>query len=107
MPKITFIAADGDTQTVNAPTGISVMEAALQNGVAGIDGDCGGAVACGTCHVYVASEWLEKTGPAQTEDEVEMLSLTDSARAGSRLSCQITITDDLDGLVLTTPAAQH
>lgn len=107
MPKITFVAASGDRQTVDAPSGISAMEAALQNGVAGIDGDCSGAVACGTCHVYVAPEWLEKTGPAQTEDEREMLSLTDSAKEGSRLSCQITITDDLDGLVLTTPAAQH
>ena len=107
MPKITFVSADGTPQTVVVPAGISAMEAALQNGIEGIDGDCGGAVACGTCHVYVSPEWMDRTGPAHSDDEREMLGLTDSVRDNSRLACQIVLDDELDGLVLITPAAQH
>ncbi|MEH6758552.1 MAG: 2Fe-2S iron-sulfur cluster-binding protein [Parasphingorhabdus sp.] len=107
MPKITFVTEDGHEQVVDAPVGTSAMEAALNNGVPGIDGDCCGAVACGTCHVYVDQKWFDKTGPMTPGDETEMLELTDALRDNSRLSCQIVMTDELDGLILTTPGHQH
>lgn len=107
MPKIIFRSFDGQEQVVEAAAGLSAMEAALQNHVRGIDGDCSGAVACGTCHVYVDPAWIERAGPATEGSEREMLDLTDNAQANSRLSCQIILSDALDGLVLTTPENQH
>ena len=107
MPKITFITSDGTERVVNAANGGSVMEAALDNLVQGIDGDCGGLAACGTCHVYVDSAWMEKTGPISPGIEQEMLALTDNVQQTSRLSCQIEISDELDGLVVRMPEAQH
>jgi 2Fe-2S ferredoxin len=107
MPKITFVSADGAEHVVEVGSGISAMEAAVRNLVPGIDADCGGSAACGTCHVYVDETWLARTGPAQPGIEQDMLRLTDNVRANSRLSCQIRIGDDLDGLVLHMPEAQH
>ena len=107
MPKITYVAFDGGEHSVTASVGISAMEAAVQNGVAGIDGDCGGAAACGTCHVYVDPDWFPKTGPATEGIEKDMLGLTDNAQPISRLSCQIRVREELNGLVLRMPLAQH
>lgn len=83
------------------------MEGATKNGIPGIDGDCGGNAACGTCHVYVDPSWLERTGSAQEATERGMLEVTDGAASNSRLACQISITDALDGLVLRLPRGQH
>ena len=107
MPKITFIASAGTERVVNAANGGSVMEAALDNLVQGIDGDCGGVAACGTCHVYVDPAWIDKTGPITPGIEQDMLALTDNVQKTSRLSCQIKISDELDGLVVRMPEAQH
>jgi 2Fe-2S ferredoxin len=107
MPKITFITAGGTERVVEAASGQTVMEAAVQNLVEGIDADCGGVAACGTCHVYVDPAWVAKAGPAAPGIEKDMLLLTDNVQENSRLSCQIRIGDDLDGLVVRMPEAQH
>ena len=107
MPKIKFITAGGVERVVDAANGQTVMEAAVQNLVQGIDGDCGGVAACGTCHVYVDPAWTAKTGPATVGIEKDMLLLTDNVQENSRLSCQIKVSDELDGLVLRMPEAQH
>ena len=107
MPKVTYIAAGADSIEVDVPVGTSCMEGAVQNLVPGIDGDCGGAAACGTCHVYVDSEWAEKAGHPQEDLEAQMLELTDDRSETSRLACQIFMTDELDGLVLRMPEGQH
>jgi ferredoxin, 2Fe-2S len=107
MPKIIFITATGAEHAVNADSGMSAMEAAINHNVPGIDADCGGVAACGTCHVYVDDAWLDKTGPAIPGIEADMLSLTDGSQPNSRLSCQIKLTDEMDGLVLRMPANQH
>ncbi|MBK5264557.1 MAG: 2Fe-2S iron-sulfur cluster binding domain-containing protein [Alphaproteobacteria bacterium] len=106
MPTINFIEADGTEHLVNVPEGTSAMEAALQNSVPGIDGDCGGQAACATCHVFVDTNWLERTGRAGPELERPMLDLAEGAQENSRLACQIKMTDALDGLVLHMPAQQ-
>jgi 2Fe-2S ferredoxin len=106
MPKVTFIAHDGTPHPVQVPVGLSLMRAALDNSVPGIDGDCGGQCACATCHVYVAPEWAERTGP-RTEREAQMLGFAAELQATSRLACQIELTDALDGLVVAMPEAQH
>ena len=107
MPKIVYISSAGAERVVEVPVGLSAMEGAVQNLVPGIDGDCGGAAACGTCHVHVDAAWLERTGPATPGLEQEMLSLSDVYMPSSRLSCQIKMTDALDGLVLNMPKDQH
>ncbi|WP_114970580.1 2Fe-2S iron-sulfur cluster-binding protein [Rhodoferax ferrireducens] len=107
MPKIIFISANDTEHVVNVADGINAMEAATQNLVPGIDADCGGAAACGTCHVYVDPAWIGKTGGACAGIEQDMLSLTDNVQENSRLSCQIRITEALDGLVLRIPENQH
>lgn len=107
MPKITFIAADNQEYQVEAATGQTAMDAALDNMIPGIDGDCGGVAACGTCHVYADAQWLAKIGTANPGIEQDMLALTDNATANSRLACQITLGDEHDGLILRMPAAQH
>lgn len=107
MPKITFISSAGDARTVEVESGLSAMEAAVQNLVPGIDGDCGGAAACGTCHVYVDPVWSDKVGPATESIEEDMLGLSDVRAPNSRLSCQIKICSRLDGLVLRMPTDQH
>ena len=105
MPKITFINFNGNRSEVDAQVGYSLMEAAVINNVDGIDADCGGACACATCHVYLASEWLEKVGPA-SELELEMLEVAEEVKPNSRLSCQVKITDQMDGMEVHTPESQ-
>ena len=103
MTKVNYIEASGRAHTVEAENGISAMEAAVKNGVPGIDGDCGGAAACATCHIYVDPEWLAKTGPAADGLEKSMLEFAEDVNERSRLACQITLNDTLDGLVLRLP----
>ena len=105
MPKITFIDAAGASRTVDAEVGSTVMEAALKNGVPGVEAECGGACACATCHVYVDEEWREKTGEPSPMEE-DKLDFGFDVRPNSRLSCQIKVTDGLDGLVVRTPERQ-
>ena len=105
MPKITFIDADGTSRDVDTKTGSSIMEAAVQNMIPGIDADCGGACACATCHVYVAADWLPKL-KAKDDMEDSMLDFAEEVQDNSRLSCQILMNDDLDGITVTTPASQ-
>jgi 2Fe-2S ferredoxin len=105
MPKITYIDADNESRTVEAEAGATVMETALRNGIPGIEAECGGACACATCHVYVDEAWRSKTGEPSPMEE-DMLDFGYDVRPGSRLSCQIKVTDDLDGLVVRTPARQ-
>jgi ferredoxin, 2Fe-2S len=105
MPKITFIDSGGNTRIVEAEVGATVMEAALKNGVPEIEAECGGACACATCHVYVDEGWLEKTGGPSPMEE-DMLDFGYDVKPNSRLSCQIKITDELDGLVVRTPERQ-
>jgi ferredoxin, 2Fe-2S len=106
MPKITFVSAHGTSHQVEAPSGTSLMQAATDNGVPGIDGDCGGNCACATCHIYVDPAWSERTG-MRTPTEDDMLNLVSEIRSNSRLACRITIDDSLDGLVIGLPESQH
>ena len=106
MTKITFIDPKGEQRTVEAPEGWSVMEAAVKNDIPGIDADCGGACACATCHVYVDPAWAGKLPPKEEMEET-MLDFAQDVKASSRLSCQLKVTADLDGLVVTTPDSQH
>jgi 2Fe-2S ferredoxin len=105
MPRIVFVEPSGEIREVDAPIGISVMEAAKQRGVAGIVAQCGGACACATCHVYVDAAWVAKLPPAE-DMEQGMLESAWEPRSNSRLSCQITITAKLDGLRVSVPARQ-
>lgn len=106
MPKITYVSPDGGRTTVEASRSDSVMQAALANGVEGIVAECGGAMMCATCHVYVDDDWKAKAGTA-SEGELAMLDFAASeVRPSSRLSCQIAITEELDGLVVHLPEAQ-
>ncbi|MFZ5835149.1 MAG: 2Fe-2S iron-sulfur cluster-binding protein [Pseudomonadota bacterium] len=108
MPKVTFIAHNGTKNTVTVPNGVSCRDAAVDNDIAGIDGDCGGVCACATCHVYVDPAWLDKVGRAvEGELEADLLQFAEDFRETSRLACQIIVTDALDGLVLNIPAGQH
>ncbi len=105
MTKITFIDAAGKSREVQADNGSTVMETALRNAVPGIEAECGGACACATCHVYVDEAWLAKL-PKQERMEEDMLDFAFDVRPNSRLSCQIKVTEALDGLVVTTPDKQ-
>lgn len=106
MPSVTYIHPDGRAETVNASNGDSAMITAMQSGVDGIVGECGGGLVCATCHVYVDEAWIEKVGIA-TADEEEMLEGVAAERLpNSRLSCQIKINDALDGVVLQLPDRQ-
>ncbi|MEO1014013.1 MAG: 2Fe-2S iron-sulfur cluster-binding protein [Pseudomonadota bacterium] len=105
MAKITYIEHNGTEHVVEAQAGVSVMETAVKNMVPGIDADCGGACACATCHVYVDPEWLEKTGKRESMEE-SMLDFAYEPKDNSRLSCQITVTDALDGLIVRLPEQQ-
>ncbi|MGE0388128.1 MAG: 2Fe-2S iron-sulfur cluster-binding protein [Gammaproteobacteria bacterium] len=108
MPKVTFVKHDGATQqTVDIPVGTSVMQGAFNNTIQGIVGECGGGCACATCHVFVAPEWVGKIPPAQGT-EVEMLQCTAvESTPNSRLCCQITVTETMDGLVVHLPERQY
>ena len=105
MPKITFKDYQGNSRTIEVDNGLTVMEGAVQNEIPGIDADCGGSMACATCHVYVEESWFNKM-PKAEDGEVDMIDMAFEPKKNSRLSCQITITDDLDGLVVTTPEKQ-
>lgn len=105
MTKITFIQHDGEEQTLEVENGISVMNAAVDNLIEGIDADCGGECNCATCHVYVGEEWMPKVGQPQ-DDEEAIMSLNPERKDNSRLSCQIKISDELDGLVVHLPEFQ-
>ncbi len=105
MAKLTFIQTDGTQQVVDGEVGLTVMEVAKKNLVPGIEAECGGACACATCHVYVDDAWREKVGKPQ-EMEEDMLDFAFDVRETSRLSCQIKVTADFDGLVLHVPAKQ-
>lgn len=106
MPKVTYIEHSGAEHEIEVPIGLSVMRGAVDNNVPGIDADCGGECACATCHVYVDEAWLAKTGD-QSEQERSMLSFAATAQPNSRLSCQIPVSEALDGLVVRLPEAQH
>ena len=106
MPKITFIQPDGAEQTVEIAVGWSVMEGAVRSLVPGIDADCGGACACATCHVYVDPAWAAAL-PAKAEMEETMLDFAQDAQPTSRLSCQLRVTSDMDGLIVRVPPSQH
>ena len=105
MPKITFIESDGSTTEVDGVNGVTLMQTAVDNNVTGILGDCGGSCACATCHCYVAEEYLAKLA---VPDEIEeaMLEMAVEPKDNSRLSCQIELTDELDGLAVTLPSSQ-
>ena len=105
MPKIKYIEHDGKQHTIEVANGLSVMEGAIQNNVPGIDADCGGSMACATCHVYVKEEWFNKL-PSKTEGEDDMLDMAFEPKKNSRLSCQITVSDDMDGLEVNLPKKQ-
>ena len=105
MPKITYISHNGEKKIVEVPTGLSIMEGALQNNVEGIDADCGGSMACATCHVYVSENWLNKIEKIH-DAEQDMLDMAYEPKKNSRLSCQIIVSNDLDGLEVTTPLKQ-
>ena len=106
MARITYIAHDGTERTIDVKSGWTVMEGAVKNNVPGIDADCGGACACATCHVYVDEAWIDKVGTASAMEE-SMLDFAEEVRPTSRLSCQIKVTDELDGLKVSTPESQH
>ena len=105
MPKITYKDNQGNSKTIEVEKGLSVMEGAIQNNIPGIDADCGGSMACATCHVYVEEKWLDKLLEAE-EGEVDMIDMAFEPKKNSRLSCQLIVSDELDGLEVTTPAKQ-
>ena len=105
MPKITYIEHSGKLHTVEVPKELSVMEGALQNNIPGVDADCGGACACATCHIYVDEKWFDKL-PKKADGEQDMLDMAFEPNKFSRLSCQITVAEELDGLVVKMPSKQ-
>ena len=105
MPKITYISHDNKKNTVEVQAGLSVMEGALQNSIEGIDADCGGSMACATCHVYVSENWLNKIEKIH-DAEQDMLDMAYEPKKNSRLSCQLIVSDELDGLTVSTPSKQ-
>lgn len=105
MPKITFVQPDGTRQTIEARNGSTGMDAARSNNVRGLRGECGGEIQCSTCHCYVDDSWLDRVPPRQVQ-ESQLLDFVWEREARSRLSCQLVLTDALDGLVLHVPARQ-
>ena len=105
MAKINYITHDKQTHTIDVQNGLTVMEGAVQNDIPGIDADCGGGMACATCHVYVNEEWLDKL-PAKEDGEEDMLDMAYEPNKFSRLSCQLTVSDELDGLIVNIPEKQ-
>ena len=105
MPKITYNTHDNDTYTIEVQNGLTVMEGAVQNDVPGIDADCGGGMACATCHVYVKEDWFDRL-PKKEDGEEDMLDMAFEPKPNSRLSCQIIVSDDLDGLEVSIPSKQ-
>ena len=105
MPKITYIEDNGKSHTHEVSNGLTVMEGAVQNNVPGIDADCGGSCACATCHVYVDEKWFNKLSNKESAEE-DMLDMAFEPKSSSRLSCQLTVSDELDGLVVNMPSKQ-
>ncbi len=105
MPKITYIEHNGKTHIQEVPNGLSVMEGAVQNNIPGIDADCGGSCACATCHVYVDEKWFDKL-KKKDEAEQDMLDMAFEPNKFSRLSCQISVSNELDGLAVKIPSKQ-
>ncbi len=105
MAKITYIEHNGKNHTIDVTNGLSVMEGAVQNNIPGIDADCGGSMACATCHVYVKEEWFNKL-PKKEDGEEDMLDMAFEPKKNSRLSCQILVSDELDGLIVNLPEKQ-
>jgi len=105
MPKITYIEHSGKSHTIEVAKELTVMEGAVQNNIPGIDADCGGACACATCHVYVDEKWINKLPKVESAEE-DMLDVAFELNKNSRLGCQITVTDELDGLVVKMPSKQ-
>ena len=105
MSKITYIESSGKSHTVDVKNGLTVMEGAIQNDIPGIDADCGGGMSCATCHVYVKENWFDKM-PKKEDGEDDMLDMAFEPNKFSRLSCQIIVSDELEGLVVNLPAQQ-
>jgi|TARA_B110000259_G_scaffold155718_1_gene176922 2Fe-2S ferredoxin len=105
MSKITYIEKSGKSQTIEVANGLTVMEGAVQNDIPGIDADCGGGMACATCHVYIKEEWFDKLIKKEDGEE-DMLDMAFEPNKFSRLSCQIIVSDELDGLIVSTPSKQ-
>ena len=105
MAKIKYIEFSGAEHEIDVSSWLTIMECAIKNKIPGIDADCGGACACATCHVYVAKEWIEKLPPKEDSEE-DMLDFAFDVKDNSRLSCQITVSDELDGLVVNMPEKQ-
>ena len=105
MAKITYIEHNGKSHSINVENGLTVMEGAVQNDIPGIDADCGGSMACATCHVYVQEKWLDKLNKIE-DAEQDMLDMAFEPKKNSRLSCQITVSDELDGLIVNIPSKQ-
>ena len=105
MPKITYNTSDNKTHTIDVQNGLTVMEGAIQNDIPGIDADCGGGMSCATCHVYVNEEWPDKL-PEKEDGEEDMLDMAFEPKKNSRLSCQLIVSDILEGLVVSIPSKQ-
>ena len=105
MPKITYNTNDDNSHTIDVQNGLTVMEGAIQNDIPGIDADCGGGMSCATCHVYVDDKWLDKL-PEKEDGEEDMLDMAFEPKKNSRLSCQLIVSDALDGLVVNIPSKQ-
>ena len=105
MPKITYIEHNGKKHTIDVANGLSIMEGAIQNNIPGIDADCGGSMACATCHVYVKEEWFNNL-PQKEQGEEDMLDMAFEPKKNSRLSCQILVSKELDGIVVDLPKKQ-
>ena len=105
MAKITYITYENQIHTVEVQNGLTVMEGAVQNDIPGIDADCGGGMACATCHVYVEDSWFNKIQKAE-DAEQDMIDMAYKPQKNSRLSCQIVVSDEIDGLTVTTPEKQ-
>ncbi len=105
MAKITYIEYSGKSHTIKIQNGLTVMEGAIQNNIPGIDADCGGSMACATCHVYVKEEWFNKL-PKKEDGEEDMLDMAHEPNKFSRLSCQLTVSDELEGMIVNLPEKQ-
>ena len=105
MSKITYTDNKGNSKTIEVENGLTVMEGAIQNDIPGIDADCGGGMACATCHVYVKEEWFDKL-PKKEDGEEDMLDMAYEPNKFSRLSCQLLISDEFDGLIVSIPLKQ-
>ena len=106
MAKITYIEHSGKSHTIEVQNGLTVMEGAIQNNIPGIDADCGGSMACATCHVYVKENWFNKL-PKKEDGEEDMLDMAHKPNKFSRLSCQLTVSDKLEGMIVNLPEKQN